>query len=141
VNSLLAIDPGARTGYAYFLREKDTWALVGAAVSAPSVYYPCALSPDYVVIECPDRIFSYARTKDILKLARIVGRYEERYESSSLLLVTPHAWKGSVNGDIMTARIRAALTAPEAEIVRGLDHNGLDAVGLGKWAVRQARFR
>ena len=139
---LLAIDPGARSGFSLWQRRGLTGPLdiIAAWVTAPNVVRE-HVTPDLVVIEAPDRIFGKARPRDILKLSRIVGRYEERYRGSEVRLVTPHAWKGSVDGDIMTDRIRAALTPREVGFAKGLDHNGLDAIGLGKWALRQPWMR
>ena len=102
--------------------------------------------PDIVVIENP-QIYphSKARPSNILQLARVVGRYEERFKGARQKLVSPHEWKGSINGDIFTARICAAMTPAERQLLRsisdGVVHNAIDAVGLGKWAFRQPWMR
>ena len=60
---------------------------------------------------------------------------------------TPHDWKGSVDGDIMVRRIESALTPEEMLIVDRLGlpksyrHNAVDAIGLGKWFLRQPQMR
>ncbi len=140
---LLAIDPGAKTGIAWFTHtEKYGWKLAMATTLRPddkTVF----VTPDIVVIEMP-RINAHgkARPDDILKLATIVGRYQERFRDAPMQrLVRPHEWKGSVDGDIFTDRIRAALTSEEAPLCKNADHNALDAVGLGKWALRQPWMR
>ncbi len=141
--SLLAIDPGKATGWALFI-EAGGWHLSACGVAKPDdhAWTPLAASKiDRVVIENP-QIYpnSPARPNDILTLARVVGRYEERFQdAASVTLVTPHQWKGSVKGDVMTKRIEAALTPHEATILsmRKYTHDTLDAIGLAKWALKQ----
>lgn len=142
MTSLLTIDPGLRTGWAYFRRWVERgWQLDGAGVVEPNVSLGVS-SPDIVIIENP-QIYphSKARPADILKLARLVGRYEERFRRASLtLLVAPRDWKGTIDGDIMVTRIEAGFTAEERMIATaykgGYRHNMIDAIGLGKWSVR-----
>lgn len=139
--SLLAIDPGARTGWAFFQAWPQGWRLDGCGVVQPDVSLGIS-NPDIVVIENP-QIYANGKADpdDILKLARLVGRYEERFRKASLIeLVRPREWKGSIDGDIMCARIEAAMT-PEEKVVAaaykgGYRHNMIDAIGLGKWAAR-----
>jgi hypothetical protein len=52
--------------------------------------------------------------------------------------VLPHAWKGSVDGDLCAQRVLRGLTEDERLMVSdaapaSLRHNVLDAVGLGQW--------
>ncbi len=141
--SLLAIDPGARTGWALFLKS-DVWHLVACGVVSPTEppTWPGTKHIDQVVIEDP---VIYARGKarpqDILKLARIVGRYEERFAAHPVELVAPRTWKGSVDGDIMVRRIQASLNPLDRKVhdryTGGYAHNMTDAVGLGLWAQKQ----
>jgi hypothetical protein len=143
VVSLLAVDPGAKTGWALYL-EAGGWHLAACGVASPTEHEWCPLAPrkiDRVVIENP-RIHSQsaARPNDILTLARVVGRYEERFaDAKAVCLVEPRKWKGTVDGDIMTSRIRGSLTDQERgafERSKG-DHNTLDAIGLAKWSLLQ----
>lgn len=141
---LLALDPGAKTGAAVFVRsDSEGWTLLGARTCSPDDVSRLPWGPvNVVVIENPEIYArSKARPRDILKLARIVGRYEERFLGSTIRLVTPHEWKGSIDGDIMTKRILASLNAVEARLCAGVDHNAIDAVGIGKWALRQPWMR
>ena len=107
---LLVIDPGANSGFARFdRRAAGDWRLVSAMVASPEVRSLDQLfaKPDIVVIENP-QIYPHSRARpaDILKLARIVGRYEERFaDARQMRLVHPHEWKGSIAGDIMVERI------------------------------------
>jgi hypothetical protein len=149
INSLLAIDPGAHTGFASFWRLGQELVLQECGVVQPNdTDWPTVSDHALVVIENPViHQGSKARPADILKLARIVGRYEERFCSAALKkpalkqLPEPRDWKGTINGDIMCKRIRDALTPYEERIFLnykgGYAHNALDAIGLGKWAIRQ----
>ena len=147
MTTLLAIDPGASTGIAQFFVGPDCPPVLAATavLSVDDVRW-ANIMPDIVIIESP-QIYpnSKARPADILKLRGIVGRYEERFKLCKVRLVTPHDWKGSVDGDIMTKRIEAALTPGEAALAaplaRGTAHNALDAIGMGKWSFRQAWMR
>jgi hypothetical protein len=135
--NLLAIDPGNTSGFAYFVSGQLVWALE----APPDHDVPCLLG-SLVVIECPVRIFKQATVNSILHLSRCVGRYQERYRENKQKLVAPHEWKGTIDGDIMTNRIEAQLTPAERALLPtkprgGLDHNMLDAIGLGKWSLRQ----
>jgi|ERR1700690_2820420 len=140
IHSLLALDPGARTGWASYVGGK----LVGCGVVSPNELLETPGKGDMVVIENP-QIYpnSPARPADILKLARIVGRYEERYgyRWKHIELIEPHQWKGSVPKDIMLKRIEDAtpLTDRPALLAYqgGYRHNMIDAVGLGRWALKQ----
>jgi hypothetical protein len=147
VTTLLAIDPGAATGVALFFIGPDCApVLVNANVFAPDDVGWARYMPDIVVIEDP-QIYPHAKARpnDILTLAKLVGRYQERFKNCRVRLVHPHEWKGSVSGDIMVARIESALTPAEMKIVEGLPkgtkHNAVDAVGLGKWSFRQPWMR
>jgi hypothetical protein len=144
--SLLAIDPGARTGGALFMCFAGVWTLTWAGVVRPTdrERFPVKTA-DLVVIECPTRVYDQATVGSILKLARVVGRYEELFADTHVELVEPRAWKGTIDGDIMLKRIEAALTETERQVVGrwtgGYAHNMLDAIGLGKWAIRQPFMR
>jgi hypothetical protein len=144
--SLLALDPGAKTGWAAFQRFDAGWKLTAGGVMSPDDAYPARVMYDQVVIENPVIYpHSKARPADILTLARIVGRYQERYACSRIELVEPRRWKGSIDGDIMLRRIEAALNAADRAVYDavkcGYKHNFTDAVGLGKWALMQPFVR
>lgn len=147
--SLLAIDPGARTGWALFL-EVGGWHLAASGVVSPTEppTWPGLSKIDQVVIENPVIYpHSKARPKDILTLARTVGRYQERFDRHPIELVEPRTWKGSVDGDIMVRRIEAALTPRDlaaygkATCRSSEKHNMTDAVGIGQWALKQPFMR
>jgi hypothetical protein len=145
MSTLLAIDPGAKSGYAVFVQGANFWYVHNALVASPATSLWPEHDFDFVVIENPVIYpHSKARPADILKLSRIVGRYEERYGPRAkygVHLVEPRQWKGTIDGDIMTRRIEANLSALDrlalTEILPGVRHNALDAIGLGFWALRQ----
>jgi len=141
---LLAIDPGACTGFAAF-RDGDLYAAGTSSPDEADGVWPLLACTDLVVIENP-RIYprQKADPNSILKLARCVGRYEERFGRSGrtrVQLIEPHDWKGSIPKAIMTNRIEAALTTAERALLPDLPktkrHNMLDAIGLGKWSLKQ----
>ncbi len=142
--SLLAIDPGAKTGWALFL-EPGGWHLAACGVVSPKdpPTWPGVKDLDQVVIENPV-VYSHSPVPPakLMKLARIVGRYEERFaHAKNVELVEPRTWKGSVDGDIMLRRIEASLNpvdrAMHDSYMGGYKHNMTDAVGLGLWALKQ----
>ncbi len=133
--STLAIDPGNDTGWC--VSEKGIVVSCGVGVPPLGKF-------ERVVIERP-QIYrnSKAPPNDIITLAIGVGIYVERYSaSSSITMVLPHDWKGTVPKPIHHARILAQLSGDELHVL-GLTkvpaskrHNMLDAVGLAKWAHR-----
>jgi hypothetical protein len=130
---LLAIDPGAKTGYAVFDHAGLETCGVCAVEDLEHRYV------DAVVIESPV-IYPHqkARPKDILTLARIVGRYQERFARAAVILIEPRAWKGTLSKPKMLARIRKELTPKELAIFEACkgDDNTLDAIGIGKYFLR-----
>ena len=135
---LLAIDPGAKTGWALFDRDGvlDSAGTAEFLVCAPQRF----LRGAEVVIENPRIYPTTKRPNDILTLARIVGRFEERYRTSEVRLVTPREWKGTLPKALMAKRILAALTPQERVIAKGLGPDAIDAIGLGKWALAHPKW-
>lgn len=144
MTTLLAIDPGAKTGWALYHPFNEGWTLTGCGVGTPNdLGFIPPRNISIVVIEEP-QIYpnSPARPADILKVQRIVGRYEERFSTAKYMhFVHPHAWKGSVPKDIMLARIEVNTPLRDrpamASYKGGYRHNMVDAVGLGRWALTQ----
>jgi hypothetical protein len=129
--NLLAIDPGASTGWAYF----ENCQIVSCGAVRGKTYIPL-VHPDLVLIENPV-IYprSKARPADILKVARIVGWYEHQFSLCKVQLVEPREWKGTIPKEIMLRRIFAHLTSQEKVKVKGMPHDTLDAIGLGLWKI------
>jgi hypothetical protein len=143
--SLIAIDPGVhRVGLALFDGEELTFAnLLDVPNEGFGFPIPFPRAPR-VVLEVP-RIYPASRQKgdpnDLLALARIVGRLQEHYlaAGADVELVEPRTWKGTLPKEAMTERIRGRLSAEErarvAPVARSLEHNVLDAVGIGLHAL------
>lgn len=139
MRTLLAIDPGKHTGFALFYEGE----LVRCGVVTPyqDMGAGC-LGPDQVVIEFP-RIYpqGHPRPNDLLELAAVAGRYEERFRDSRIELIYPREWKGTISGDIMCRRIETSLTPIQADVLAaykgGHRHNAIDAIGLGLWSLKQ----
>lgn len=150
---LLAIDPGANTGWALFASGQ----LVACGLGEP----PKTAALDDIVIEKP-RIYpggrQQARPEDIITLAVTAGEtggvLREQYGVQARY-VFPSEWKGgAIDKDTSHARIRRRLGAAETAVLKGvlavgkrkghpmaksLSHNVLDAVGIGLYGVgRQA---
>lgn len=92
-----------------------------------------------VVIECPQ---VYARGKgdpnDLIDLARVVGALETL--SRDCVVVRPRTWKGTLPKKIHHERVLKELTTEERAVLgtkKKIDHNILDAVGLGLWALKR----
>lgn len=141
---LLAIDPGEDSGWALF----DGKVLRLCGLGKP----PKPVVAFRVVIEKP-RIYPGAKKKardaDIITLAVRAGEWGGRYEATaqSILYVEPAKWKGGpISKRFHQPRIRKKLEGEERGrleegirgLAEGLQHNVIDAVGIGLWAVGRA---
>lgn len=88
---------------------------------------------------------------DLIELSYISGgvhRLPVVRRDAEHLLVVPHDWKGQAKKDVMQTRIRESLTDLERQLFAvsvqavpaSLQHNAWDAVGLGLWALKRARW-
>lgn len=145
---LIAIDPGACTGWALF---NAAGRLIGVAVHDHGETPAFAQCADRVVVERP-AIYpggrQKARPRDIITLAIRAGESGVAACVSADLedaveYVEPAAWKGRVKKDACHAAIRRALAPEEIDVLdRALAplpktkaHNALDAVGIGLHAL------
>lgn len=130
---LLAIDPGADTGWARFFNGS----LEACGLGTPPIIKAAA-----VVIECPEyRAHDRINPNDLITLAVKVGREVERAFKAGITatLVRPTEWKGSVPKRIHQPRILCALNEEECEHLNDVlsmhaktkGHNIVDAVGIG----------
>lgn len=148
MTALLAIDPGACTGWAFFgngelfdcgVTEID--AKPCRAVEILQVNY----SPKLLVIEQPeiynDRSVWKGDPNDLIKVALQVGRWIERATLAGATVKTtlPKTWKGQTPKAIHNARALGKLSVLEANRVpRMADskrHNMIDAIALGLWTL------
>lgn len=125
---LLTIDPGRHTGWSVWYQG----VLVTAGLGLPPV-----ARYDEVVIEVPEVYPGGPKVdpNDLITLAVLVGRYVERHNTVSYL-VKPKKWKGQVSKEVCHTRLRAAVPNINnyLEGIRDtLQHNVLDAIGIGKW--------
>jgi len=126
---LLAIDPGASTGWAVFGGQ-----LLGCGLGDPHVG-----RAQRVVIELPQVYPNHpVPPNDLVTLAFLAGRYAGGAAAGAeVSTVFPHQWKGNLPKDLCAIRVRAALTPAERTIVDAIDvpdkqkHNVLDAIGIG----------
>lgn len=144
---LLALDPGACTGWAFFT---DTGQLQSCGLDNPPYVGPTTR----VVIERPHPHKTRAPVRDIITLAVRAGQLGGRYLSQGCQIeyVEPGTWMGgAVKPDINQARIEAALTDADRRVVphegprrlggipKSDRHNLIDAIGIGLWALRSVR--
>jgi hypothetical protein len=135
---ILAIDPGAYTGWAFFYER----ALTTCGLSRPSRWFEltdCDAYAGYrplVLIEQPT-IYPHSKAPpaSIMALQLKVGELKGRFEmvGCKVELVEPRVWKKQVPKTIHNARTRAALTAEELPLTVGMRHDVWDAIGLGLW--------
>ncbi len=135
---LLAIDPGADTGWALF---DSCRRLMACGLGQPTGIYPRA-----VVIECPKlRPRGEKNPNAILLVARNAGEWGGRYKDAVVAYVTPNEWKGSTPKDVSGKRTLGKLDPKELAILEAAfaahpgrngmapskRHNVLDAIGIG----------
>lgn len=141
LTDLIAIDPGNDAGIAVFHDQL----LVGAelVVEAPARGWvwqgPYALP---VVCEVPkERRGSRVNTQDLITLAFTAGYLVSSMQPTDLLTVFPEQWKGQRPKHADNHLTKKLLCGRERQILEGLsiprskEHNVLDAIGLGLWAL------
>lgn len=139
IQTMLSIDPGKNQGWGYF--EGDLLLDAGKG-EIPELFDRIVKQ---VVIEAP-RWYPKERevdVNDLLDLSIKVGDLQGHYRSLDVVenieLVYPRNWKGTLRWDICCDRVLAALTEKECGVLprrprkKDVDHNVLDAVGLGLW--------
>lgn len=137
---MIAIDPGVQAcGVAWFSRKGELERAEYVHVS--SIGALC--SPfEKLIIEMP-RIYPGSGQRkgdlnDLLDLAAVVGRCEQRLGPLASRRVFPAQWKGQVPKKIMNARVLGKLSPDEQDRIKragAKTHNVLDAIGIGLWAL------
>lgn len=129
---LLAIDPGAHTGWALF----DDGQLRACGLGNPPVHHA-----DCVIIEIPQVYPAHpVPPNDLITLAFLAGRYAG-CATCEVSTVFPHQWKGNLPKNICAARVRSLLLPEERRVVDACDapakqlHNVMDAIGIGLFAL------
>lgn len=147
----VAIDPGKRhAGIALFAHDE----LVGATLlkTKPKDSWPqcvvtlvklaCAFvqerfkDVDELVLEYPKVARQWAKgdPNDLVALAYTQGAMTAALAAKDVKAIEPQTWKGTVDADIVTNRIKVQLTPVEQTKVYATDHNTYDAVGIGLWS-------
>ena len=127
---VLGIDPGLKTGWA-LLQDGALW---GAGLGDPR---KTPYEPDHVVIEYPV-VYPHSKTNpnDLIKLAIMVGEYQQFFGAWRVTLVKPATWKGQLPKSVTEKRVRAHFSNA-AEYLDPLPvstrHNVSDAIGLAHW--------
>ncbi len=142
---LLAIDPGADTGWALFDSARR---LQACGLGTPEPQLPGAL--EEVIIECPRlRPRGEKNPNAILLVARNAGEWAGRYADSPVRYVTPNDWKGNTPKNVSHCRLWSKLDVKEQRVVDAAfkahkgragmapskRHNVLDAIGIGLFGV------
>ena len=155
--NLISIDPGNNTGWAVFHvpAPGTTARLLSAGVEKKAdLFHPTSpripggiilASATLVLIELPQHV--KVPVMDLITLAVGVGEIKRFYEAQScrVELVWPRTWKGTVPTPVHNKRVLAALTPEELALLprrpraKDVDHNCVDAVGLGLWKLRRLR--
>lgn len=141
--SLIAIDPGNKTGIAIFRNQKLLGADVEEGDLARGILHGHNFGGCLVVIEFP-RWYPHTHKvdwNDLIDLAGVAGRLRGYYErqNAKVEYVRPRTWKGTVRKDVHNKRVLAALTDEERALLpkrprtKDYDHNLVDAVGIGLW--------
>lgn len=162
--SLLAIDPSIRScGIAIFERNLLVYAdvLRSMAVIQPmtSIQEICKLaqeaweknvgvsySPEILVIERPE-IYraSKGNPNDLMPICIMLGMMWERFGPKATMFPLPKEWKGQVPKEVHNTRILNKLDKRETMTVKDnlmrvpatLQHNAVDAIGLGLFALNR----
>ncbi len=108
-----------------------------------------SLPIDVVVIEWPVvRNMNQSRgdNNDLLLVAGVAAAIAVQCPTPNIICVKPEDWKGQVDPDVMPIRVLGKLSPEERERLdsncpKGLMHNVLDAVGLGKWHAEKQRLK
>ena len=165
-NNLLTLDPGLRDpGVARFIDgklqwatcvRKDTgkrgpeqWQAIAHAV-ARAVPMIGAEEGTFLVVEKP-QVYGGKHPDDLIELSASLGAcvsaISETLWMEGYKAYFPREWKGQVPKTVHHRRIRKKLTGEEnaildrclAKVVVSLQHNVLDAVGLGMFHLRRIR--
>ncbi len=150
---LLAFDPGVhRVGFAWFddgqLYRAALWRadLKNSPPIAQVIHQEiCSLHDAGVwdggraAIECPAYVWR-GEAKDSIDVALVAGRLAQSVHTeltTDVRVLAPRSWKGTVDPEVMLARIvkklgeRELVTLYESGAPAGLMHNVIDAVGIG----------
>lgn len=146
---LAAIDPGRRcSGWAIFSGARLIKTGGVTDVTLPEAFAMFLdlfdrYSPDDGIIEIPQvyqQKFWKGDPNDLIEVALYAGvAIAALSRHARFKMVRPHDWKGTVPKDIDNKHTLSKLTAEETAVFKGsgvkkkLEHNLIDAIGLGLW--------
>jgi hypothetical protein len=139
--TLLAIDPGACSGWALFRAGQLTEAGVASPDHAGSSFGGRRF--DVVVIEIPNahekRNAAPSTVQDLFTLCVRAGRLIERARPAKVRYVLPSAWKGQIDKEVCAKRVLRTLSEAELACIPAIPlgkiHNCYDAIGIGLYAL------
>ena len=151
--SVIAIDPGAKGGWAWFRKDSPLWGLRSCGLARPDKgERPPTFDTDHrahrvcvCILEVPQfqKGDNPGRVNDLFRLTLRAGLLAEATHADFLWARTPHSWKGSVDKDAHNTRCLKRLTGLELDVVkearrgdntlvpRSEINNVIDAIGLG----------
>lgn len=148
---LVSIDPGKRhIGWALWIDGAlgSCGVLRFEQLAQLRVYLDVVLKPQRIVCEVP-QVYRASQSKgdpnDLIDLALTAGVCLA--SASDATAVRPRAWKGTTDGDVFEGRIRKRMegNGPFAwglnDVPKSLQHNAVDAVGLGLWCIDRGGVR
>lgn len=140
---LIAVDPGAEAGVAVFYKSR----LIRAELVVDAVHRGWCWKGPYglpVVCEVPQKYRgSAADLQDLLTLSFTAGYLVSSLQPSSLKKAFARDWKGQRPKKVDNAYTLKLLNDQERQILeasdvpRHLQHNVVDAIGIGLWALRR----
>jgi hypothetical protein len=144
--TLLTLDPGKN--YVAFAKFNDGLLVHAETVKSKKLWPESALEVakslkaygpvDEFVFEFP--VVYPKRTRspnDLLPLCYVNGLVTAVLEPQKAEAVEPARWKGTIDPDIVIARVQGALTAGEHAVCKSKDHNTWDAIGIGLWKLKR----
>ncbi len=113
-------------GWRHAALELRDWA------NARGIYQPRGVG-----VEVP-RVYPAAKQKgdqnDLIAVAMVAAACASAFVGANVFSYYPRDWKGTIDGDVMTERIKGRLAPHELERVQlagALSHNIFDGIGIG----------
>lgn len=134
---MIAVDPGNTTGIAVF---RDALLIRAIKVCEPvhSAWHWEGLIGAHVFCEVP-QVYPDEKTKlqDLITLSVTAGYVVGEMRPRKVTMVFPKTWKGQRPKPVDNRLTLKLLNDRERQIANGADHNVLDAIGIGLWALKR----
>lgn len=141
---VVAVDPDAR-GFAWAIYVDDVLVRAGRGRTRAALKDTAPAKGDRWLLEAPQNYERFGvahRDLDRLRAVLKAVEREARAAGGTARRIRPATWKGNVPKAVHHARTEAALAPEEVAVAYpkgAYDHNVLDAVALGLFAVGRAR--